>query len=110
MKGRSMTGVLCEKKMPKRLTSRIYRTVIQPVAIYGAEYWPTTKELEDRLGIMETKALRWTAGGTRLGRTIDDVIRERFGVAAVVNKKCEARLRSYGHFLRANEDSDRSQS
>ncbi|PIO65740.1 hypothetical protein TELCIR_12571 [Teladorsagia circumcincta] len=35
-------------------------TVIRPVAIYGAECWPTTKEVEARLSVMETKMLRWT--------------------------------------------------
>uniref|UniRef100_A0A7I4Z469 Reverse transcriptase domain-containing protein n=1 Tax=Haemonchus contortus TaxID=6289 RepID=A0A7I4Z469_HAECO len=38
-KWRSMTGLLCDKNIPERLKSKIYRTVIRPVAIYGAECW-----------------------------------------------------------------------
>ena len=45
LKWRSMTGVLCDKNIPERLKSKIYRTVIRPVAIYGAECWPATKEV-----------------------------------------------------------------
>uniref|UniRef100_A0A7I4XRB9 Reverse transcriptase domain-containing protein n=1 Tax=Haemonchus contortus TaxID=6289 RepID=A0A7I4XRB9_HAECO len=59
---RSMTGVLCDNNIPERLKSKIYRTVIRPVAIYGAECWPATKEVEALLSVMETKMLRWTAG------------------------------------------------
>ncbi|XGW10232.1 hypothetical protein V3C99_012037 [Haemonchus contortus] len=107
LKWRSMTGVLCDKNIPERLKSKIYRTVIRPVAIYGAECWPTTKEVEARLSVMETKMLRWTAGVTRLDRISNDAIRERFGVAPIVDKMREARLRWYGHVLRADEGSVR---
>nr|CDJ91351.1 endonuclease-reverse transcriptase [Haemonchus contortus] len=107
LKWRSMTGVLCDKNIPERLKSKIYRTVIRPVAIYGAECWPATKEVEARLSVMETKMLRWTAGVTRLDRISNDAIRERFGVAPIVDKMREARLRWYGHTLRAKNDSVR---
>ncbi|VDP37194.1 unnamed protein product [Heligmosomoides polygyrus] len=53
---------------------------------------------------METKMLRWTAGVTRLDRVRNDTIRQRFGVVPIADKLCEARLRWYGHVLRANDD------
>ncbi|VDP63173.1 unnamed protein product [Heligmosomoides polygyrus] len=74
-KWRSLTGVLCDKKIPERFKSKIYRAVIRPVAMYGAECWPATKETESRLSVMETKMLRWTAGVTRMDRVRNDVIR-----------------------------------
>uniref|UniRef100_W6NIV3 Endonuclease-reverse transcriptase n=1 Tax=Haemonchus contortus TaxID=6289 RepID=W6NIV3_HAECO len=89
------------------LRSKTYRTVIRPVAIYGAECWPATKEVEARLSVMETKMLRWTAGVTRLDRISNDAIRERFGVAPIVDKMRDARLQWYGHTLRAKNDSVR---
>ncbi|VDO35597.1 unnamed protein product [Heligmosomoides polygyrus] len=33
----SLTGVLCDKKIPERLKSKIYRAVVRPVAVYGAD-------------------------------------------------------------------------
>ncbi|VDO09505.1 unnamed protein product [Haemonchus placei] len=48
-----------------------------------------------------------TAGVTRLDRISNDAIRERFGVAPIVDKMGEARLRWYGHILRAKNDSVR---
>ncbi|VDO74180.1 unnamed protein product [Heligmosomoides polygyrus] len=54
---------------------------------------------------METKMLRWTAGITRLDRVPNDATRQRFGVVPIADKLREARLRWYGHVLRANDDS-----
>ncbi|VDP11736.1 unnamed protein product [Heligmosomoides polygyrus] len=96
-KWRSLTGVLCDKKMPERLKSKIYKTVVRPVAMYGAECWPATKETESRLSVMETKMLRWMAGVTRLDRIRNEAIRQKFGVAPIADKMREARLRWYGH-------------
>ncbi|PIO63769.1 hypothetical protein TELCIR_14623 [Teladorsagia circumcincta] len=51
--------------------------------------------------------LRWTAGVTRLDHVRNDTIRERFGVAPITDNMREARLRWYGHVLRANDESVR---
>ncbi|EYC43535.1 hypothetical protein Y032_0490g2378 [Ancylostoma ceylanicum] len=40
--GVERAGVMCDKKVPLKLKSKIYRTVVRPVALYGAECWPTT--------------------------------------------------------------------
>uniref|UniRef100_A0A183G0B0 Reverse transcriptase domain-containing protein n=1 Tax=Heligmosomoides polygyrus TaxID=6339 RepID=A0A183G0B0_HELPZ len=79
-KWRSLTGVLCDNKIPERFKSKIYRAVVRPVAMYGAECWPVTKEVETGLSVMETKMLRWTAGVTRMDRIRNDAIRQKFGV------------------------------
>ncbi|VDP00896.1 unnamed protein product [Heligmosomoides polygyrus] len=64
-KWRSLTGVLCDK-IPERFKSKIYRAVVRPIAVYGAECWPVTKEFETSLSVMETKMLHWTAGVMRM--------------------------------------------
>ncbi|VDO27187.1 unnamed protein product [Heligmosomoides polygyrus] len=56
---------------------------------------------------METKILRWTAGITRLDRVRNESIRQRFGITPIFEKMREARLRWYGHFLRAKGDTVR---
>ncbi|VDL76809.1 unnamed protein product [Nippostrongylus brasiliensis] len=90
--------------MPERLKSKIHRTVVRPVALYGAECWPATKEVERRLSVMEMKMLRWMAGVTRLDHVTNADIRERFGVVPIAEKLRETRLRWYGHVLRASND------
>ncbi|VDP06181.1 unnamed protein product [Heligmosomoides polygyrus] len=57
------------------------KTVVLPAAMYGAECWPATKEVERRLSVKETKMLRWTDGVTRMERIRNGVIRQKFGVA-----------------------------
>ncbi|VDP26983.1 unnamed protein product [Heligmosomoides polygyrus] len=47
-KWRPLTGVLCDKKIPERLESKIYRAVVRPVSIYGAECWSLLKKLKSR--------------------------------------------------------------
>ncbi|KIH51948.1 hypothetical protein ANCDUO_17957 [Ancylostoma duodenale] len=54
---------------------------------------------------MEMKMLRWMGGVTRLDRICNQDIRQRFGVAPITEKLREARLRWYGHVLRADNDS-----
>ncbi|VDP55126.1 unnamed protein product [Heligmosomoides polygyrus] len=56
---------------------------------------------------METKMLRWTAGVTRLDHVRNVSVRQRFGVAPIADKLREARLRWYGHVLRADGDTVR---
>ncbi|VDP08263.1 unnamed protein product [Heligmosomoides polygyrus] len=87
--------------MPERVKSKIYRIVVRPAAMYGAECWPVTKESESRLSIM----LRWMAGITRLDRIRNEAIRQKVGVAPIADRMREARLRWYGHVLRGNEGS-----
>ncbi|XP_062866921.1 uncharacterized protein LOC134329566, partial [Trichomycterus rosablanca] len=102
LKWRSITGVLCDHCTKDRLKSKIYRAVIRPVALYGSECWPTTKEIECRLAVMETKMLRWISGNTRFDHIRNDDIRRRYGVVHITEKMREARLRWYGHVLRSD--------
>ncbi|VDO72412.1 unnamed protein product [Heligmosomoides polygyrus] len=103
----SLTFEVNLREDTERLKSKIYRTIVRPVAMYGAECWSATKEVETRLSVMETKMLRWTAGVTRLDRICNDEIRQRFGVAPIADKLREARLRLYDDVVRANDDTVR---
>ncbi|VDP07609.1 unnamed protein product [Heligmosomoides polygyrus] len=99
--------VLCDRKIPEHLKSKVYRTVVRPVAMYGAMCWLATKELEMRPSVIETKMLRWTARVTRMGGIRNEAIRQKFGVTPIADKMREARLRWYDHVLRGKEDSAR---
>ena len=102
---RAATGILCDKRIKERIKAKIYRSVVRPVALYGVECWPTTKDAERRLTTMETRMLRRTVGVTRLDRLRNKEIRSRFGVAPITDKLHEAKLRWYGHVLRADDNS-----
>lgn len=53
--------MLYDKAIPQHFKSKVCGTVVRPVATYGAEWWPVTKEIESCLGVMEMKMLWWTA-------------------------------------------------
>ncbi|VDP02074.1 unnamed protein product [Heligmosomoides polygyrus] len=104
----SLTGVICDRKIPEHLKLKIYRAAVLPVAMYGVECWPSTREVETLLSVMETKMLRWTAGVTRMDRIRNDAIQQKFGVAPIADRMRKARLRWYGHVLRGKDGSVRN--
>ncbi|VDP09227.1 unnamed protein product [Heligmosomoides polygyrus] len=62
-----VSATASDSKLMVEVNSYSLRAV-RPVAMYGAECWPATKEVETRLSVMETKMLRCTAGVTRMDR------------------------------------------
>ena len=95
-KWRSLTGVLCDRRIPRKLKSQIYRTIIRATTLYGSECWPSTRNDERRLGVMETRMLRWKTGVTMLDHVSNDIIRSTMKAAPIIKKLQEKRLRWYG--------------
>ncbi|KAI5742912.1 hypothetical protein M8J77_012557 [Diaphorina citri] len=75
MNWKKMTGVLCDndKRMSLKMKGKVYRTVVRPAMIYGAETWAVKMVHEKRLEVAEMRILRWSCGVTRL-----DKIRNEF--------------------------------
>ena len=44
-----------------KLKAKVYKTVVRPALLYGAETWETTRGQE----VNEMRMLRWTCGVTR---------------------------------------------
>ena len=59
------SGVLCDRKMPVKLTGPVYKTVVRPALFYGAETWAKTRGQEARLEVNEMRMLRWICGVTK---------------------------------------------
>jgi hypothetical protein len=103
-KWRDLTGVLCDQKISVQLRGKVYRTMIRPVLIYGAEAWALRRREEEQLERTEMKMLRWILGVSLRDRKRNEDIRKTLGVTCITNKVREARLRWYGHVERASED------
>ncbi|XP_063629446.1 uncharacterized protein LOC134800816 [Cydia splendana] len=104
LKWRSLSGVLCDTRMPIKLKGQVYKQAVRPALIYGSECWPMRKEDEQRIHVTEMKMLRWAGGVTRLDRIRNEYIRGTFKVIKFEDKLRENRLRWYGHVMRRDQD------
>jgi len=59
---------------------------------------------ETQVSVAEMRMLRWMSGKTRHDKIGNDTIRERVGVAPIVEKLVENRLRWFGHVERRPVD------
>ncbi|KAG5614785.1 hypothetical protein H5410_014609 [Solanum commersonii] len=91
MKWSLASRVLCDKKIPSRLKGKFYRVVVRPALLYGAECWPVKNAHVQKMHVAEMRMLRWMCGHTRSDKIRNEVIREKVGVASVVDKAREAR-------------------
>ncbi|RZB81212.1 LINE-1 retrotransposable element ORF2 protein isoform B [Glycine soja] len=105
MKWRKASGVLCDAKVPIKLKGKFYRTAVRPVILYGTECWAVKSQHENKVGVAEMRMLRWMCGKTRQDKIRNGAIREKVGVAPIVEKMVENRLRWFGHVERRPVDS-----
>ena len=49
MNWKKCSGVLGDKRIPVKLKGKVYRTVVRPAKVYGAETRATTKRHESRI-------------------------------------------------------------
>ena len=103
-KWREVSGVILDRRMPLKLRMKIYKTVLRPVLLYGAETWSLRKKEEDVLERTEMRMVRWIAGISLLERRESEDIRKMCGICNIKEKAREARLRYYGHVIRRDDD------
>ena len=102
-KWKDLAGVVCDRKMPVWIKGKVYKTMIRPVMIYGAEAWTLRKKEEELLERTEMRMLRWIMGVSLKDHRRNEDIRKTVGVANITDKVREARLRWYGHVRRREE-------
>ncbi|KAG5601412.1 hypothetical protein H5410_032782 [Solanum commersonii] len=73
--------------------------------LYLAECWPVKNAHVQKMHVAEMRMLRWMCGHTRSDKIRNEVIREKVGVASMVDKLREARLRWFGHVKRPDAQS-----
>ncbi|KAH1209339.1 LINE-1 retrotransposable element ORF2 protein [Glycine max] len=92
-------------ELPIKLKGKLYRTAVRPAILYGTECWAVKSQHENKVGVAEMRMLRWMCGKTRQDKIRNEAIRERVGVAPIVEKMVENRLRWFGHVERRPVDS-----
>jgi len=103
---RQLTGILCDQKVPKRLKILIYKTVIRPVLLYGAETWPVTDYLAERVSVCEMRMLRYCLGVTLEEHKTNESIRQETKVINVLELKRKRRLQWFEHICRREKEDD----
>ena len=105
-KWRDLSGVISDKKMPRKLKIKLYMTVIRPVFLYGAECWTVRKKEKQILEKTERKMLRRIKAVTLRDKVKSVDIRKQLGVNSIQEKVREMRLRWYGHMQRMEENNE----
>ena len=100
------SGVLCDRRVPVKLKGKVYKTVVRPALLYGAETWATTRGQEPRLEVNEMRMLRWMCGVTwrDMPKIRNEHIRGTTRVVQASKKITEKRLKCYGHVRRMKEE------
>ena len=100
---KSVSGVLCDRRMNIKIKGKVYRTVVRPALVYGAETWALKKAQEKKLEVVEMRMLRWMCGVTKLDKIRHERIRGSTKVVEITKKVQERRLKWYGHVMRRKE-------
>lgn len=103
LKWRDLTGVLCDKNIPRRLKGALYKSIIQPTVLYSSESWAIRKREEQRLATMEMRMLRWVLGVSKKEHRRNEEIRRILGTTSITTKLLTNRLRWYGHVERRDD-------
>ncbi|GFR73861.1 endonuclease-reverse transcriptase HmRTE-e01 [Elysia marginata] len=107
-KWRELGPVIADKKIPTKLKTKLYTTVVRPVILYGAECWTTGVKEENILEKTEMRMLRRIKGVTLKDKmkSEDTGIIKELGVGSIKSKARESRLRWFGHVHRREQESN----
>ena len=70
-----VSGILCDRRISLIVKGKVYKTVVRPGMMYGAETWAMKKAQEKKLDVAELRMLRWMSGVTKLDRIRNERIR-----------------------------------
>ena len=102
-----LMGQMRSKYISRGTKIKLYKTLIRPVLIYGAETWAINKENEDKLAVFERKILRriygpvCEAGGWRIRYNAE--LYKKFRDPDIVREVKARRVRWLGHLYRTEE-------
>lgn len=100
-----LKDIWADNKINIETKMRLYRALIQPIALYGCETWTLRAKEVNMLNVFEMAALRKISGVKLLDKIRNDVIRERVGQRrSIVNMIYERQNRWLGHVLRMDAD------
>ena len=88
-----VSGILCDRRISLRVKGKIYKTVVRPATMCGAETWAVKKAQEKKLDMAKMRMLRWMSGVTKLDIIRNERIRGTMKVGEISKKVQESRLK-----------------
>ena len=101
---KSVTGVICDRRLPARVKGKVYSLVVRPAMVYGLKTVAVTKKQVKEMEVAEMKMLRFAMGVTRKDKIRNEYIRSKIKVERLGMKMMEGRLRWYGHVMRRDQE------
>ena len=83
-----VSRILCDRRISLRVKGKVYKTVVRPAMMYGAETWTVKKAQEKKLDVAEMRMLRWMSGVTKLDRIRNERIKGTPKVGEIYPRKC----------------------
>lgn len=81
-----MFGVLRDSRINEEINARVYKTVVRPIIMYGAETGPMKTMQEKELVVAELKMFRRMCGATNMDRIKNEIIRGTTKVTEISRK------------------------
>jgi hypothetical protein len=75
-------------------------SVMRPTILNGSRCWAVDRKIEQSMSVAKMRLLRWMSGVTRQVRISNEYVRGSIGVALIVDKMRENRLRLFKHVMR----------
>ena len=88
-----VSGILCDRIIHLIVKRNVYKTVVRPAMLYGAEALAVKKAQEKKLDVSEMRMLRWMSGVTKLDRIRNERIRGTTKEGEISKKVQESRLK-----------------
>ena len=82
----TVSGVLCDRRMKVKIKGKVYKTIVRPAMVYGAQTRAVKKAHEKKMEVAEMKMLQWMCVVTRLDKIRNKKIRETTKVGEMSKK------------------------
>ena len=100
-----MYPLVRETSIPREVKIHLYKSILQPILIYGCETWVLTERLKSKLQAAEMKVLRLIKGVTKFDRNRNVDIRRNLGIEPLILTIEKSQLRWFGHLRRRGPES-----
>ena len=93
-------------KITRKTKTRLYKTLVTPVLLYGCETWKMTKGDNKVIDTFQNKCLRKILKIKWEDHINNEELNERSGVRPVSQEVCRRRWKFIGHMLRKDPEND----